>query len=203
MGRREEKTERTKALLMENALLLFKEKGYDAVTVEEITRASGVAKGTFYSYFSVKSDIIVEEFWKIDAYYEEYAAHHLQEYETPEDKLRAFTKAQMGYVRDQVGNDSLKILYVNQTLQLGKDKVILDTRRRWYQIVGSVIEEGQKTGHFRDDQNPEELTRIFNRSMRSVFLDWCITDGAFDLVDEGLSYLDNWLLPALRSEIER
>ncbi|MFW5884229.1 MAG: TetR/AcrR family transcriptional regulator, partial [bacterium] len=196
MGRREENNRRTKAAIVDNALRLFNERGYDEVTVEEITRAAGVAKGTFYSYFAVKSDIIVEEFWKIDRYYAEYASRNLRRYAGAEEKLRAFTRAQMRYVRDEVGNDSLKVLYVNQTIQRGGDKVIVNPDRQWYRIVSGVIAQGQETGVFRADVDAATLAYDFNRSMRSVFLDWCITDAAFDLVREGLAYLDTWLLPA-------
>jgi AcrR family transcriptional regulator len=198
MGRREENNRRTKAAIVENALRLFGEHGYDGVTVEEITRAAGVAKGTFYSYFPVKSDIIVEEFWKIDRYYATYAERNLRRYDGAEEKLRAFTRAQMRYVRDEVGNDSLKILYVNQTLTRGGDKVIVNPERQWYRIVAALIAQGQADGDFRRDLDADELARGFNRSMRSVFLDWCIADGGFDLVKEGLAHLEAWLLPALR-----
>ena len=199
MGRREENNRRTKAAIVENALRLFGERGYDEVSVEAITRAAGVAKGTFYSYFTVKSDIIVEEFWKIDRYYADYASRNLRRHQGPEEKLRAFTRAQMRYVRDEVGNDSLKILYVNQTIQRGGDKVIVNPDRQWYRIVSGVIAEGQEAGVFRTDADAGALAYGFNRSMRSVFLDWCITDAAFDLVKEGLAHLDTWLLPALRA----
>lgn len=201
MGRREENNRRTKEAIVSNALRLFRERGFDAVTVEEITRASGVAKGTFYTHFAVKSDIIVEEFRKIDRYYATYAERNLRRYATAEEKLRAFTRAQMRYVRDEVGNDSLKILYVNQTLAPGADKVILDRDRRWYSIVAGVIAEGQAEGRFRTDVGAVQLAEGFNRSMRSVFLDWCITDAGFDLAREALAYLETWLLPALRAGV--
>lgn len=197
MGRREEKSRRTKAAIVENALRLFAEYGFDAVSVESITRAAGVAKGTFYSYFAVKSDIIVEEFWNIDRYYAEYAARNLKRHSTAVSKLKAFTRAQMRYVRDQVGVASLKILYANQTLLAGRDKVIVDPQRQWYKIVAQIISDGQGAGAFRSDHSPEELARGFNRSMRAVFLDWCITDAGFDLVTEGVDHLERWVLPAL------
>ncbi len=197
MGVREEKTTRTKAAIVDNAMRLFTERGFNALTVEQITRAADVAKGTFYTYFSAKSEIIVEEFWKIDRYYEEYASRNLRRYTTGAEKLRAFTRAQMRYVRDVVGNDSLKILYANQTLNSGHEKVIVSPQRQWYRIIATIISEGQAAGDFRIDAGPENLAYEFNRSMRSVFLDWCITDGAFDLVKEGQRYLDEWLLPAL------
>ena len=36
------------------------EKGFDAINVEEITRAANVSKGTFYTYFKRKEDIVLE-----------------------------------------------------------------------------------------------------------------------------------------------
>lgn len=45
--------------LMAAARTLFSERGYHETTVEDITRAGGVAKGTFYLYFQEKREIFV------------------------------------------------------------------------------------------------------------------------------------------------
>lgn len=39
---------------------VFAQKGYHAATVDDITRAAGVAKGTFYLYFQEKREIFYE-----------------------------------------------------------------------------------------------------------------------------------------------
>ncbi len=44
--------------LIESAQKLIAEKGYHKTRVEDITRSSGVAKGTFYNYFSSKEDLV-------------------------------------------------------------------------------------------------------------------------------------------------
>ncbi len=44
--------------IIEKTILLFKEKGYDNVSVEEITRKVGIAKGTFYNFFPSKKEIL-------------------------------------------------------------------------------------------------------------------------------------------------
>ena len=200
MGRREENSEKNKKLIMQNALRLFQEKGYDFVSVEEITRASGISKGSFYTYFETKSDIIVEEFWKIDRYYESYATKYLSRFKTPAEKLKGFTLAQMQYIKDEIGVDSLKILYSNQILghNESRKKVIVDPKRHWYRIIELIIVEGQIDGSFRSDINAGELAQVFNRSIRSIFLDWCIADGDFNLEKEGLKYLEEWLMPGLQ-----
>ena len=51
------KADKKKALLMYAARNCFEKMGYDAVRVEDITERVGVAKGSFYYYFSDKQDI--------------------------------------------------------------------------------------------------------------------------------------------------
>ncbi len=185
---------------MDSALELFQERGFDAVTIEEITQKAGVAKGSFYTYFSTKSDIIVDEFWRIDAYYKEYAGRNLRRYRTARQKLIAFTRAQMRYVRDVVGNANLKILYANQTIQPGTEKVIVNRKRYWHTLVRDTIAAGQESGEFRTDMDAERLAVLFNRSARAVFLDWCITDASYDLVKEGVAFMGDWIVAALQNE---
>lgn len=188
---------RTKNAIMDSALKLFDERGFDSVTIEDITNDAKVAKGSFYTYFSTKSDIIVDEFWKIDEYYHEYSTRNLKRYRTAREKLLAFTKAQMRYVRDVIGNANLKILYANQTIQPGRDKIITKKERQWVKIISEIIAEGQASGEFRKDLDAALMANLFNRSARGVFLDWCILDAEFDLVKEGLFVMEHWVMAAL------
>jgi len=57
-GTRERKKREVRDRLYDAALGLFRGKGYDAVTVTDITRAAGVAKGTFFNYFQSKADVL-------------------------------------------------------------------------------------------------------------------------------------------------
>jgi AcrR family transcriptional regulator len=58
LSRRERKKLETRQSLMEAALRLFSESGYDATTVKDITDAADVAKGTFFNYFETKETIL-------------------------------------------------------------------------------------------------------------------------------------------------
>lgn len=60
MSTREEKKQATRQKLLDAADRLIIEKGYDQLSVEDLTQASGIAKGTFYNYFERKEDIIGE-----------------------------------------------------------------------------------------------------------------------------------------------
>ena len=59
---------KTKRKIFETSMKLFAQKGYDATSVEDITEAVGVAKGTLYYHFSSKEEIfnfLIEEGTKL------------------------------------------------------------------------------------------------------------------------------------------
>jgi len=58
LSRRERKKQETRQRLMEAALRLFREHGYDATTVKKIAEAADVAKSTFFNYFEIKEAIL-------------------------------------------------------------------------------------------------------------------------------------------------
>lgn len=49
------------------ALRIFREKGFDAATVEEVARAAGVAKGTVFNFFPTKGALLFSYYREIDA----------------------------------------------------------------------------------------------------------------------------------------
>jgi len=59
-SRRERKKQETRQRLLEAAWSLFQEKGYENATVQEITEAADVGKGTFFNYFETKEAILAD-----------------------------------------------------------------------------------------------------------------------------------------------
>src|ERR1700746_2069636 len=58
MGRRERRAAETRLRLFRCALQLFAQRGFPNVTVEDITEAADVGKGTFFNYFASKDDVL-------------------------------------------------------------------------------------------------------------------------------------------------
>jgi len=196
---RTSKSDRTKAKIFEMAWNLFKERGFDNVSLQDIADHTGTAKGSFYTYFSTKSDIIVEGFWMIDGYYQS-IKNEVQRQRNAKEKLLRFTALQLTYVRDEIGVDMLKILYANQVLQQGSDKVITDPTRFWHTYIHSIIEEGQINGECKTDLSAEQYAQFFNRAIRGLFLDWNISSASFNLVEEGITYCKKFILPTLLTD---
>ena len=59
LGRREQNKRDKRQRLLTESLRLFREKGFEETTVAEITRAAGVAKGTFFNYFPTKEAVLL------------------------------------------------------------------------------------------------------------------------------------------------
>ncbi len=56
---REYKKRQKRERLLDASLKLFREKGYEQTKVVDITRAAGVAKGTFFNYFPTKERVLL------------------------------------------------------------------------------------------------------------------------------------------------
>ncbi len=63
-------TDQVRSSLYTSALSRFRDQGYDATSVSELTRAAGVAKGTFFNHFPTKEHILASWFrgvWEEEA----------------------------------------------------------------------------------------------------------------------------------------
>ncbi|WP_051362287.1 TetR/AcrR family transcriptional regulator [Solimonas soli] len=56
-GNRERNKEANRAAILDAARRCFIEQGYDAITIRDVIRASGLAAGTFYNYFPDKEAV--------------------------------------------------------------------------------------------------------------------------------------------------
>lgn len=58
-GVREQKKQQTRKAIVDAAVKLFTEKGFEQTSMDELARAAGVGKGTIYGYFKAKEEIFL------------------------------------------------------------------------------------------------------------------------------------------------
>jgi len=179
--------EKTREKIYKSALSLFRERGYENVTVEEITNDANVAKGTFYIYFKSKDDVLVRTFQEIDKHY--IVALEAADNKSAGEQFIVLGNAMCKYVSESFGLDYTKILYRNQISLTEKPIILSNPERPLYKILRSIVEKGKKTGEFRSDILDEDMVLLVSRFMRALLYDWCMHDGKFDLIKEGDRFL--------------
>ncbi|MDH5493591.1 MAG: TetR family transcriptional regulator, partial [Myxococcales bacterium] len=95
-GLRERKKAKTRDALASAAMRLFSERGYEAVTIDEIAEAAEVSRRTFFRYFPNKESVLfprrAERLRRFEALLEEGLAEH--------SGIRAIRHACLGIAED-------------------------------------------------------------------------------------------------------
>ncbi|MFF2286793.1 TetR/AcrR family transcriptional regulator [Peribacillus butanolivorans] len=179
---RQIKSQQTKKKILEVALDLFSKKGFNQVSVDEIVSVSNTSKGAFYVHFKSKYEIFIEKFKEIDDFYASFTKSIPKDLSCSE-KILLLTKSQMVFLRDDLGKDLMRTVYVSALIP-NQPKSLSDTDRTLYRIVHSFVQEGQDAGEFRKEIPSEEITMLITCCMRGTLYDWLIFGGNFDLVEE-------------------
>jgi AcrR family transcriptional regulator len=156
LSRRERKKLETRQGLLEAALELFREKGYDEATVEEITERADVAKGTFFNYFASKEALLSElAAWKFSQLREALDVRQ----GAPESPV-ARIKLLVRLLHEQTFSDWHLFQRAFAT-RLGKlPPPPHQARRQLTGLVADLVREAQACGEIRADVEPELVSDL-------------------------------------------
>lgn len=170
----------TKDLIRETAMELFREKGYEAVTVMDICGSCGITKRTFYYHFESKADVLsgVVNSWGIKA---EKLLHTFAIEEKSVDILWQLMRVYCVNAQ-KYGPNILKQVYI-LTVQNGA-QVHFPQKMYLYDLAVQLLAKAQKSGEIGNPNNPEDIVFILFHSLRSISISWAAEDGAYDLIRE-------------------
>lgn len=189
-GRRERKKQLVHDELSRRAFALFAERGFDRVSVEDITEAADVSRTTFFRYFPTKEDVLVQ--W-MRAVGEETAAALLAR--PPDEPPLVALRAALLTLARVYASDTERAALVEQ-LRRGSPTVRAahrDKIAQWEDLLATALAE--RTGSSAErDLAPRLLARLAMAAVTSAQDTWAAGERAGDvlaLLDEALSAIDD------------
>lgn len=201
LTQRQQKAQQTKFNLFCNAVKMFKENGYDNVTVEEICKASNVSKGTFYVHFNTKEDILRSSF---QSQLNEYLQESFIEFTnnnpdcTLSDKLKNQMISALKFCNITGVELTTRAFMYNLSMQLNDkkmEKYIEETFFSTFEGEFSVmISECFERKLFKPQFSKQEIYLMIVSFLSGCMISWCYNGGKYDIVDlnkNAISYLIN------------
>ncbi|HHZ01320.1 MAG TPA: TetR/AcrR family transcriptional regulator [Tissierellia bacterium] len=172
----------TERKVTDMAMKLVREYGYDQVTISQICNACGVAKGTFYSYFNSKKDILIKltsrfnkELSQLFIYDEDLSAVTLYQ--------NAVT-AYLNYVKKD-GHDFTKSYVkamIDEELATENTKTSIELQK---EFIDKVLSKGIRDGDFQLNMSYDDFFEIFSAALMGVLTQWCMRHEIDDLITLG------------------
>lgn len=185
---------KTKQKIIDVAWALFREKGFEKTTVDDILKGANVSKGTFYHYFNGKDALLSTLADLFDEFY-----HELHDTIDPElnsvDKLVYICASCHRLIENAVDFELLTTLYSSQ-VRLNGDRHLLDNTRYNYLLVREVIAEGQRRGQIISDIPAYKIEHYFMLCIRAIIYDYCISEASYSLsayTEEILPKMLEWI----------
>ena len=154
---RTNKSNEKKRRIVECAMQLINEKGFDSVSVSEITNAAGVSKGAFYIHFKTKEDLIEEG---INLSYD---GMKLSGESSVYERLKYFLENSVAHIKEY----GIKMAqeWFSQSVKgnfYGKSKLTYDRK-----AIADIV---------KDSLLADEIVSVYYGALNL----WCFTDGEVD-----------------------
>lgn len=159
---------------------VFAEKGFFNSKVADIAKAAGVADGTVYLYFKNKDDILHSIFDRaMDKFIAE-GRRELADLDSPEDRLRRIATLHL----ERLGADR-DMAIVFQVELRGSIKFMQEFSAagfaEYLDIIRKTIEEGQKSGVFRNDLKPILCAKMLYGALDEMVTNWILSNKSYAL----------------------
>lgn len=171
----------TKTRIVKAAWNLFYKKGYEQTTVEDIINASRTSKGTFYHYFKGKESLLNSLSYLFDEKYEELSAS-IDPDMSAYDKLLYLNHELFYMIETSVDISLLAFLYSSQLVTKDK-KSLADSKRFYFKWITEILEDGLKSGEFKNTSTAKELMKIYAMYERAILYDWALYRGKYSLCE--------------------
>lgn len=168
LTRRERKKEETKERIFKAALKLFKTKGFEATTVDDIAAKADVAKGTFFNYFPRKEEVLghLGTIWIEEA--EQRAEAILREPGAAGARIIEMLADFASFYEEDPALSVHVATEWSRRMHAGVD----ETCQRWDRLGERIIERLQAAGEMRRDVDPVTASQLMASVYDGTMLRW-------------------------------
>jgi AcrR family transcriptional regulator len=171
-NRRERRRVETRERIYRAALQIFAERGYLETTVEDITEAADVGKGTFFNYFPTKEHVLAT-----------YGEQRVAAIERALKKARSANRPVLPILKelatDLAGQSSqspdlLRSIFAAH-LSCAPVRAELQNRlQRGRRLLAEIFAVGQERGEIRRDRSAADLARLTHLILMGVTIAWAL-----------------------------
>ena len=199
IGKRKQQARETRRKIVNCALRLFNEHGFENVSIEMISENAGVSVGAIYHHFKSKEEIAAQSLVVLDEDYEIFLNDLLTDpkYNT----LSAFDKLKEFYIFVQVKSselDSVNFAYSYDLKNRQASILLVSEERTLYRGWKKLIDMCREEGSISPELTDEELIRLLTYISRGLLVDWLLKEGKQDMKEQSRLVADH-LLEGLRS----
>jgi len=176
IGRRERRRTETRDRIFRAAMELFAKRGFSATTVEDITEAADVGKGTFFNYFPSKEHVL----GVLHEIQLQKISHALAAAKAGKLSIRDVLRELVLRIAEEPARSQLLARGLLLTV-LSNDAVrelMADMMSRARTMLGQVLTMGQERGEVRPEVSPEEGASNFQQLVLGTVLLWSIGPAA-------------------------
>ena len=177
-----------KAQIVQAGGQLFKQRGYDAVTVNDICQACNITKPTFYYHLKSKQDILLHLY---DVIIENLTPILLKMLHSSSswDQIKLLFDHLIDNITILGADLNSQLLIVN----LQRQERALHMRKGLEEIAIDIITTGQKCGQFRNTNEAESLYEAAAYMFTGYEYMWCTLRGQFTWREQFFLSLENLL----------
>jgi AcrR family transcriptional regulator len=181
LTRRERKKEETKERILEVAFALFRRRGVEATTIDDICEKADIAKGTFFNYFPRKEALFgyLSETWVTEA--EKKVNEILAEGDPAWHQLREVFIGFAGFYEEDRELSKHMAMEWTRGMHAPDNEVC----RRWDELGVHVVRQLQAKDELRREVDPGRVSQIFGDVYHGTIMRWLESpEPSFQLKDE-------------------
>jgi len=166
--------------MIDAAIQLFKEKGFENVKITDICEKAGCTPSTFYYHFG-SMDGFKQSLSDVEI---QFSADRLIEIMSLTGAWNKLWAVHSTYVNEALDYGYSLYFHMHTPANSEERKATLENMKKINKIITPFVKEGQQSGEIRNKTALDDLVNTVGQTMYGVIREWNLHEGDFDLEKE-------------------